>query len=119
MEQTAMTHVVLESSRPSFFRRTAFVAYGLAAVCIAGGAGCVSVKAPERITINRSPRPEPVDSGRVPQTSNHEQARMELNKAYQNIQYLENQNRKLADDAQEYRRERDECRRGGRDGDDD
>lgn len=109
----------LETRRPPMGRRqTLFLAAMGAAWCL--GSGCVSVKAPERITINRSPRPEPVDSRRVPQTSSHEQARMELNKAYQNIQYLEDQNRKLASDAQEYKRERDDCRHsGGRDRDDD
>ncbi len=70
--------------------------------------GCVNVKAPERIDLGG--RPEPVDSGRVPPTSSHEQARQELVKAYQNIQYLERENQELRKDAAEYKRERDECR---------
>jgi uncharacterized protein len=95
----------------ALFSRTPRVA-GTVALVAAGllGTGCISVKAPERISINSS-RPQPVDSRRVPSTRSHEEARAELNKAYQNIQYLEERNRKLERDAQEYKRERDECRR--------
>ncbi len=54
-------------------------------------AGCVSVKAPERITIGSEPPPADVDSSRVPHTETHEQAQAELFKAYQQIRYLEHQ----------------------------
>lgn len=74
--------------------------------------GCVSVKAPERINIGNSSRPEPVDASRIPPTSSHEHARQELAKAYQNIQYLERENQRLDRKAAEYKRERDDCRDG-------
>ena len=81
------------------------------ALLLAGGGvllagGCVSVRAPERIDIGSS-RPEPVDSRRVPYTATHEEARRELEKAYQNIAYLERENERLARRAQQYKRERD------------
>lgn len=63
--------------------------------------GCLSIKAPERINING--RPEPVDTRRVPPTRTHEEARQELARAYQNVEYWQRK-------AEEYRRERDECR---------
>lgn len=75
-------------------------------------AGCLSVKAPERIEIGNSSRPEPVDTSRIPPTSSHEQARQELAKAYQNIQYLERENQRLDRKAADYKRERDDCRKG-------
>lgn len=73
-------------------------------------AGCVNVKAPERIDLGGSRRPEPVDSSRVPPTASHEQARAELARAYENIRYLEQENRRLSEKAAEYKRERDQCR---------
>jgi len=72
--------------------------------------GCVQIKAPERINIGTEP-PPPVDSRRIPPTTTHEEARAELEKAYQNIQYLEQQNARLRNKADEYKRERDECRK--------
>ncbi|MGD8454496.1 MAG: hypothetical protein PVJ57_21995 [Phycisphaerae bacterium] len=71
--------------------------------------GCISVKAPERVVVGES-RPEPVDSSRVPETASHEEARQELRKAYQNIQYLERESAHWHEKAAEYKRERDECR---------
>ena len=73
--------------------------------------GCLSIKAPERIEVGNSSRPEPVDSSRIPPTTSHEQARQELAKAYQNIQYLERENQRLDRKAADYKRERDECRK--------
>ena len=61
-------------------------------ITLACAAGCISVKAPERINIGGSP---PVDSSRVPPTANHEEARRELAKAYQRIQELERENARL------------------------
>lgn len=84
-------------------------------ICLAGAAlllglsGCVSVKAPERIDIGGS-KPPPVDSGRVPQPATLEEAQRELDRAYQNIEYLERENAKLDKKAREYKRERDEAR---------
>lgn len=68
-------------------------------VCAGAGlcwacAGCVSVKAPREINVGSSGKPAHVDSGHVPATSSHEDCRQELDKAYQNIRYLE---RKVGD----------------------
>jgi len=79
--------------------------------------GCVSVKAPERITVN-SNRPARVDPGNVPYISTVEQGRAELDKAYQYIRYLEDRNAKLERDKDEAKRERDEYK-DRRDRDDD
>lgn len=71
-------------------------------------AGCVSVKAPERIdTRVGSSRPEPVDSSRVPDPQTLEEARHELRKAYANIQWLEREVADLEEDKADYKRERD------------
>lgn len=81
----------------------------MAAGVLIGLAGCVT--APERIDVNLgSSRPEPVDSSRVPATASHEEARHELVKAYQNIQYLERENARLAEKAARYESERDDCK---------
>jgi hypothetical protein len=71
--------------------------------------GCVSVKAPERINVGGSSRPEPVDSSRVPNPRTLEEARAELRKAYSNIQWLEDEVADLEKDKAKYKRERDEC----------
>jgi hypothetical protein len=83
---------------------------GLLGGCILLATGCVSVRAPERITIGTAP-PEPVDSARLPATSSHEECRAELEKAYQNVQYLEQQLARAERKADELKRERDEARR--------
>jgi peptidoglycan hydrolase CwlO-like protein len=57
---------------------------------------CVNVRTPD-VRINAGPPPEKVDSKRVPATSSHEEARAELEKAYRQIRYLEDQNRRLAE----------------------
>ncbi|MCK4341753.1 MAG: hypothetical protein KAY37_08530 [Phycisphaerae bacterium] len=71
--------------------------------------GCVSVTAPEKVTIGGSSRPEQVDSSRVPPTSSHEEARRELEKAYRFIRHLEDENAHHDRKAAKYKRERDEC----------
>jgi hypothetical protein len=71
--------------------------------------GCVNVKAPERIDIGGG-APEPVDSSRVPEITSVEQGRMELHKAYENIQYLEHENARLKEKAEKYKHERDQAR---------
>jgi len=85
------------------------VLLGLSVISLAG-AGCVSVKTPEKIEIGASV-PDSVDSSRLPQTASHEECRQELYKAYQNIQYLERENQHLKQKADKYKRERDECRK--------
>jgi len=89
-------------------RRT--VLLGLLAGLVCSLAGCVSVKAPETVSVGGSSRPEPVDSSRVPATSSHEEARHELAKAYQNIQYLEKENAKLERKVVKYKRSRERCK---------
>ena len=86
------------------------------ALLMAGGllwvsAGCISVKAPERIDVGGGggSRPERVDSDRVPQPSTLDEARAELRKAYANIQWLEGEVAELEKDKAKYKRERDEC----------
>ena len=74
-----------------------------------GTAGCV--KAPERIEVNvGGNRPPPVDSSRVPEPTTLEEARAELLKAYQNIEYLERDSARLSEKADKLKRERDDCR---------
>jgi len=89
--------------------RTSFLLAASAALILTT-LGCVSVKAPERIDIGGS-RPEPVDTSRVPPIATVEQGRQELYRAYQNIQYLEQENCRLKEKADKYKRERDECRK--------
>jgi len=83
----------------------------VAAVALAALAGCISVKAPERIVVGGGEPPPTVDSSRVPPTATHEEARRELEKAYADIRYLERENARLAQKADEYKRERDDCRK--------
>ncbi len=68
--------------------------------------GCVT--APERIEVNVGSRPPPVDSSRVPHPATLEEAQQELDKAYQNLQHLEQDNAKLKRKAEDAKRERDE-----------
>ena len=78
--------------------------------------GCVSVKAPERINVGGSSRPEPVDSSRVPNPRTLDEARHELRKAYANIQWLEDEvadlekgKAKAKRERDKYKKQRDEC----------
>ena len=89
-------------------RSRALATVGLTLLC---GAGCINLKAPERIDIGGR-NAEPVDSSRVPPTANHDEARRELTRAYQRIQQLERDNERLDRKAADYKRERDECREG-------
>jgi chromosome segregation ATPase len=70
--------------------------------------GCINVQAPREVRVGGSR--ERVDSSHTPRTASHEEARRELDKAYSEIRYLEKENRKLHDKADEYKRERDKCR---------
>lgn len=86
------------------------------ALLAAGGllwttAGCVSVKAPERIEVGGGSRPEPVDSSRVPNPRTLEEARVDLRKAYANIQWLEGEVADLEKDKAKYKRERDKYKK--------
>lgn len=73
--------------------------------------GCL--KLPERVDVRvgENNRPPPVDSSRVPEPRSLEEARHELTKAYQNIQYLERDNARLQEKADKYKQERDEARK--------
>ncbi len=55
---------------------------------------CLSARAPD-VYINTGPSSENVDSTKIPVTRNHEEARIELKKAYRQIQYLEYENQRL------------------------
>ncbi len=72
--------------------------------------GCV--RAPKNVELNvGSPRfSAPVDTSRVPQPTTLEEAQAELNKAYQNIQDLQDENDRLKEKADKFKRERDDCR---------
>ncbi|MHC4477467.1 MAG: hypothetical protein ACYTEL_17605 [Planctomycetota bacterium] len=72
-------------------------------------AGCVSVKAPERISIGDHPRR--IDSTRVPPTQSHEEARQLLAEAYERNRYLEAKVADLERDKQKLKAERDEYKR--------
>jgi len=57
---------------------------------------CIQATAPD-VYIESGPAPENVDSAQVPATSTHEQCRTELQRAYNQIRYLEHDNRRLAE----------------------
>ncbi len=86
--------------------RTSLLLVALAGL-ISLSAGCLNVRLPERVEVGNA-QPEPVDSSRIPNTSTHAEARAELRKAYENIQYLEHENQRLQEKAAKYKRERDE-----------
>lgn len=72
-------------------------------------AGCVSVKAPETITVGN--HPARIDSSSVPPTRSHEEARQLLAAAYERNRYLEAKVAKLERDKEELKEERDEYKR--------
>ena len=76
---------------------------------LVGPLGCVT--APERIEVNVGGRPEPVDSSQVPHPATLEAAQQELDKAYANIQYLQRDNERLKHKADNYKHERDDCKK--------
>jgi hypothetical protein len=76
---------------------------------VAAGAGCVSVKAPERI--NFQPHAEVADPSQVPPTYSHEEAREKLAEAYAEIRYLRDKVSDLEEDKDELKRERDHYKR--------
>lgn len=82
---------------------------GLAAGALLGLAGCVTAPEKIEVSVDGGRRPPPVDSSRVPATASHEEARHELAKAYENIRYLEEENRRLEEKARKYKREREDC----------
>lgn len=86
------------------------LATGLAALALTVLlAGCVSVKAPETITVGS--HPSKIDSSRVPPTRSHEEARQLLAEAYERNRYLEAKVAKLERDKEELKEERDEVKR--------
>ena len=76
-------------------KKTLIAAIAVGGLCFVWG--CVNVKAPERINVGGGPSPQKVDSSRVPHTATHAEAQAELTKAYDQIRYLEHQNRRLRD----------------------
>ena len=72
-------------------------------------AGCVSVKAPESISVGDHPRR--IDSSRVPPTQSHEEARQLLGEAYERNRYLEAKVTELEREKEELEDERDEYKR--------
>ena len=72
-------------------------------------AGCVSVKAPEKISIGD--RPRRIDSSRVPPTRSHEETRQRLEEAYERNRYLEAKVAELEEEIEELEEERDEYKR--------
>ncbi|MCK6458092.1 MAG: hypothetical protein L6Q92_16380 [Phycisphaerae bacterium] len=88
-------------------------AAGLLSAMLAAGwvAGCVDIKAPERIEIGSGSRGEDVDSSRVPEPRDMEEARSELRRAYRQIQYLERRVSGLEKDKRELKEERDDYKR--------
>jgi hypothetical protein len=84
--------------------------FALGAGVLVAVAGCV--KAPERVEVNVGGphRPAPVDTSRVPQPTTLEEAQAELNKAYQDIQALQDDNARLGEKSDKLKRERDDCR---------
>ncbi len=79
----------------------------LIALAVLSLAGCVSVKAPERISFNEPP--PRVDSNRIPDTRDHAHARQLLADAYARNQYLEREVADLREDVDELEREHDAC----------
>lgn len=77
---------------------------GVSAFVIVLTSGCVSVKAPERITVGSSGS-RPVDTSRVPPTRDHADARERLAEAYARIDYLEDELRDCESDKREMKRE--------------
>ena len=87
-------------------KKTLIAAIAVGGLCLVWG--CVQVKAPERIDIGGGPRPQHVDSSRVPQTTSHAEAQAELTKAYDQIRYLEHENRRLRDKYEDAKRDKEE-----------
>ncbi len=83
----------------------------LAGSVIASLTGCIHAKAPEHINVNLGGRPSPVDSRVVPHPTTLAEAQQELEKAYRDMRYLEQDNARLARKADEYERERDDARK--------
>ena len=88
-------------------RRTGVLAVVALSISLAGAAGCLNVRTPD-IQIGSGPPAENVDSGHVPPTATHEEARAELEKAYRQLRYLEDRVRRLEADNRELEAERDE-----------
>jgi TolA-binding protein len=75
-------------------------------------AGCVSVKAPERINVDRGRSHRgSTDTRSVPPTSSHEDARRKLAQAHAEIDELRDRNRRLEDKQSELKQDNDDCER--------
>ena len=96
--------------RPIFLGDSNMKRYGCAGLAVLLLAMMLSYgcfQAPERIDVQiGSPRPEPVNTAKVPPT--YDQAVAELRKAHREIDYLRNKVRKLEDDKKELKEEKQE-----------
>jgi predicted RNase H-like nuclease (RuvC/YqgF family) len=72
--------------------------------------GCVNARAPD-IYFDRGPEPAAVDSSDSPRPETLAEAQAELDKAYQQIRYLEHQNERCQQKLEEARKRGDEYKR--------
>ena len=91
-------------------RTTRIVAAIVSGLVLGSALGCLDVdaRAPDIYLDRGGPPPENVNSAQVPATSSHEQARAELQKAYNQIRYLEDENRRLKKKVEDEKRRGDE-----------
>jgi len=87
-------------------RRWTFAAAALLGIAVLSS--CVNVKAPDNIEIGSGGGRAYSSHSRNPNPQTLDEAKAELNKAYQRIDYLEKKNSDLEKDKQKYKDERDE-----------
>ncbi len=73
--------------------------------------GCVSVKAPERISVNGRSHRGSTNTRSVPHTTSHEDARRRLAEAYAEIDELRARNSRLERKERELKQDNDDCER--------
>jgi|GEM_PF-1580846 len=74
-------------------------------------AGCISVTAPKEVNVEGGGRPQRVDSSRIPNPQTLEEARFELRKAYENLQWMEDEVADSKNDKAKYKRDRDKYKK--------
>ena len=74
-------------------------------------AGCVSVKAPERINVNGRSHRGTTNTRSVPHTTSHEDARRKLAQAHAEIDELRARNQRLERKERELKQDNDDCER--------
>ena len=79
-------------------------------VSVAPHLACVQATAPD-VYINSGPPPEDVNSAQVPTTSTHDQCRTELERAYNQIRYLEHDKRRLTEKVEHEKERGDEYKK--------